>query len=146
MDNRCNKFLPTFTLLDKKFSPGNHLCDNFPDCFSFYPHSHNIKDQLCKLDNIIILTSSDPLACTIISDMSIKNHIATSILHVHSFNQPIIKTCHQAVNMSTTEAELFALRCGINQAIGILYIMHIVVITDFLHTAKKIFDLSLYSY
>ena len=36
MDNRCNKFLPSSTLLDKKFSLGNCLCNNFPDCFSFY--------------------------------------------------------------------------------------------------------------
>ena len=146
MDNRCKKFLFAFALLDKKFSLGNHLCDNFPDHFSFYPHSHNIKDQLCKLDNIIILPSSDSLACTIISDMSIKNHIAISILYIHSFNQPIIKTCHQALNMSITEAELFAIRCGINQTIVIPHIKHIVVITNSLYTAKKIFDLSLHPY
>ena len=86
MDNRCNEFVPAFTLLDKKISPGNYLCNNFPDHFFFYSYLHNTKDQLCKLDDIIISTSSDPSACIIISDMSIKNHIATSISHVHSFN------------------------------------------------------------
>ena len=44
MDNRCNKFLPSFTPFDKKFSPGNCLCDNFSDCFSFNPQSHNVND------------------------------------------------------------------------------------------------------
>ena len=48
--------------------------------------------------------------------------------------------------MSTTEAELFAIRCGINQAIGISYIKCIVIITDSLHAAKKIFDSSSHSY
>ena len=44
MDNRYNKFLSTFALLDKEFSSGNCLYDNFPDYFSFYPHPHNTKD------------------------------------------------------------------------------------------------------
>jgi len=93
-----------------------------------------------------MLTSSDSLAYIVILDVSIKNHIATSILHVYSFNQLIIKICHQAINMSTIKAELFAIRYDINQAIGILYIKHIVVITNSLHTAKKIFNSSLHSY
>ena len=146
MDNRCNKFLPAFALLDKKISLGKYLCDNFPNHFSFYPHPYNVKDQLCKLDNIIISTFSDSLACIVILDMSIKNHIATSISHIYSFNWPIIKTCHQAINMSTTEAKQFAIRYGINQAISIPHIKCIIVITNFLHTPKKIFNLSLHSY
>jgi len=146
IDNRCNKFLPAFTLLDKEISPGNCLQDNFSDCFSFYPRLHNTKDQLHKLDNIIISTSSDPSAYIVISDMSIRNYIATSVLHVHSFNWPIIKTCHQAINMSTTEAVLFAIRYGINQVISILHIKYIVVITDSLHATKKIFDSSSHPY
>ena len=146
MDNKCNEFLSTFTLLNKEFSLGNHLCDNFPDHFSFYSHFYNVKNQLCKLDNVIIVISLDPSACIIISDASIKNHIAISILYVYSSNWPIIKIYHQDINVSTTEAKLFAIRCGINQTIGILYIKHIVVITDSLHAAKKIFNSSLYSY
>jgi len=146
MDNRCNEFLPAFIPLDNEISLGNCLHNNFPDWFSFYPHPHNAKDQLHKLDDIIISTSSDPLACIIISDVSIKNHIATSILHVHFFNQLIIKICHQAINIFTTEAELFAIRCSINQAIGIPYIKCIVVITNSLHAAKKIFDSLLHPY
>ena len=48
--------------------------------------------------------------------------------------------------MSTIKAKLFAIRCSINQAIGISYIKCIVIITDSLHTAKKIFDSSSHSY
>ena len=146
MNNRCNEFLPAFIPLDKEISLENCLHDNFPDWFSFYPHPHNAKDQLHKLDDIIISTSSDLLACIIILNVSIKNHIAISILHIYSFNQPIIKTCHQAINIFTTEAELFAIRCSINQAISIPHIKCIVVITNSLHAAKKIFDSLLHSY
>jgi len=48
--------------------------------------------------------------------------------------------------MSTTKAKLFTIRCGINQAISIPHIKHIVAITDFLHATKKIFDLSSHPY
>jgi len=37
---------------------------------------------------------------------------------------------HHTVNVTTTEAELFAIRCSINQAISISNIKYIVVITD----------------
>ena len=67
----------------------------------------------------------------VVSDASIKNHVATSISHIHSYDKPVIKTIHKVVNITTTEAELFAIWCGINQA---------VVITDSLHAAKRIFD------
>ena len=54
--------------------------------------------------------------------------------------------CHHAVNISTTKAELFAMRCDINQAVGIPHINYIIIITDSIHIAKKIFDLLLYPY
>ena len=70
---------------------------------------------------------------------SIRNNIATSISHIHSHNRLIIKTIHYTVNITITEAELFTIRCGINQAISISNIKYIVIVTDFLHAAKKIF-------
>jgi len=63
-----------------------------------------------------------------------------SISHIHSHDKSIIKIIHRAVNVTTTKAELSAIQCGINQAVGITNINHIVVITDSLHAAKKIFD------
>ena len=50
----------------------------------------------------------------VISDTSIKNYVATSISHIHLHDKPIIKMIHQAVNIITTEAKLFAIRCNIN--------------------------------
>jgi len=50
------------------------------------------------------------------------------------------------VIVTTTKAELFAIRCSINQAVDIPNIKHIVVIIDFLHTPKRIFESWSYQY
>jgi len=55
-------------------------------------------------------------------------------------DKPLMKTIHHAVNVTSTEAELFAIRCGINQSSHFDNISKIVVITDSIHTAQKIFD------
>ena len=75
-------------------------------------------------------------------DTSIKNNVTTSITYIHVCNKLIIKTTHYAVNITTTEAELFAIRCSINQATNISNIAQIIVIIDSLHTTQRIFDSS----
>jgi len=75
-----------------------------------------------------------------------KNNVATSIAHIHIHDYPIIKMLHHAINVTSTEAELFAIRYGINQAINTDNILKINVIMDSLHLVKKIFDPSLHSY
>ena len=146
MNNRCNEFFSAFFPLDKEFSLGNHLCDNFLDHISFYSRSYNVKIQLHRLDDIVITLSLDFLLCIVISNASIKNYIVISILHIHSFDWLIIKTYYQAVNISTTKAELFVIRCSINQAVSIPYIKQIIIITNLLHAIKRIFDLSSHLY
>jgi len=81
-----------------------------------------------------------------VSDANIKNDVAMSILHVHSSSNPIKKTIHHAVNNISTEAELFAIRCGINQAIQIPNINHITIIINAIHAVYHIFDSLVYSY
>ena len=73
--------------------------------------------------------------------MSIKNHVALSISHIHIYNNPTIKKIHYAINVTSTEAELFAICYGINQAIRLPQ-----VITDSLHAAKKIFNSLIHPY
>ena len=73
-------------------------------------------------------------------DASIKNDIATSILHVHLVDHPLTKTVHHATFVTSTEAELFAIRCGINQACNKESMSKIIIVTDSIHTVKKIFD------
>ena len=66
------------------------------------------------------------------------------IAYVYVQNKQVIKTIYHIVNITTTEAKLFAIRCGINQATNLQGISKIVIITDSIHSAKKIFDYSLY--
>ena len=60
--------------------------------------------------------------------------MAISIAYIHIYDIPVIKTLHHTVNITATEAELFAIRCGINQATSIHSISKIVIITDSLYT------------
>jgi len=103
---------------------------------------------LCKqeLDEIVLENSSFPFIAIIVADASIKNNVATSITHIHVFDKPLMKTIHYAVHVTSTEAELFAIRYGINQSLSVNNISKIVVITDSIHTVKKVFDPSVYPY
>ena len=134
IDNMFNKILPSFSLFNCEFSPENRLIDIFPNCFSFHSLNRksedNIKSYLHDLENISLQSSSNPHIVIVILDTSIKNHITTSIAHVYIHNSPIIKTIHYAANVMSTEAKIFAIRCGINQAIHLSNIKQIIVIIN----------------
>ena len=70
---------------------------------------------------------------------ALKNNVAISISHIHSYIKKII---HHAINISSTKTELFTIRCKINQAIQIPEVSHIIIITNTIHSAKRIFNLS----
>ena len=53
---------------------------------------------------------------------------------------------HHVVLITSTEAELFAIRCSINQAMNFNNIAKIIIVTDFIHAARKIFDLWVHLY
>jgi len=89
---------------------------------------------------MVLQSSSSPSTAIIITDASIKNDIATFILHIHLVNHPLTKTVHHAVFVTSTKAELFAIRCGINQACTKENVSKIVVVTNSIYVAKKIFD------
>ena len=63
-----------------------------------------------------------------------------SILHIHSVNHPLIKTVHHASFVISSEAELFTIRCGINQACSFANVSKIIIVTDSIHVARKIFN------
>ena len=109
VDNKYNKFFPSFSFFNEKFKPENHLINLFSDGFSFYPRSSNTKKYIKKLDNITLRASFNPSSTIIVSDTSIMNHIATLISHIYSFNKSIIKTIYRTINITTTEAKLFAI-------------------------------------
>ena len=118
--------------------------------FSFYysdRKSSNIrKTHLCHLDEIVFNALSNPKMAVIISNVSIKNQVAISIAHIHTHDSPIVKTIHHTINITFTKAELFAIRCGLNQAIWLTNIEHIIIITDIIHATKRIFNSSIYLY
>ena len=91
---------------------------------------------------MVIKSSGSPSTAIVVIDISIKNNTATSISYMHTHNYPITKTIHHAVYVTSSEAKLFAIRCGINQASNQDGISKIIIITDSIHVAKKIFNLS----
>jgi len=146
VDDKHNKFFPSFSFFNKEFNPGNHIIDIFPDCFFFYPHSSNVKKHIENLKEITLRAFSNLFSSIVVSDASIKNQVATSIFHIHCFNKPIIKTLHRAINITIAKAKLFAICCSINQVVANHNIKHIVVITNSLHITRRIFDSSTHLY
>jgi len=135
---------PSFSPLNPEFTPGHRIIDNFSDHFSFNLVNKTEKEKNnCRtqdLDEMVLRNSSIPNTALVITDASIKNDIATSIAHIHSTNRSLIKTVHHASFVTSSEAELFAIRCGINQTRLLDNISKIIVVTDSIHVAKKIFD------
>ena len=95
---------------------------------------------------MVLKLSSFLFTAIIVTDASIKNNIATSISHVHLANHPLTKTVHHTAFVTSTEAELFMIRCGINQTCIKENVSKIIVITNSIHAAKKIFDTASHSY
>ena len=63
---------------------------------------------------------------------------------MYTYDRPITKTVHHAVHITSTKAELFAIRCGINQASNYNNISKIIIVTNSIHVAKRIFNPSLH--
>ena len=82
----------------------------------------------------------------VISDTSIKNNVATSVLHIYSGSIILAKTIHYTINITSTKVESFTVKCSINQAVQVHNVTYISIITDIILSAKQIFDSSLHSY
>jgi len=132
---------PSFAPLYQEFTPSHHISDKFSDHFSFNLVNKKEKDNIRaqELDKLV-LQNSLPSSTLIVTNTSIKDNIATLVAHVHQANSPLIKTVHHAVFITSSEAELFAMRCGINQAYNKDNISKIVIITDSIHSVKCIFN------
>jgi len=145
-----NEIFPAFDSLNRKLSLGFHLVNTFPNCFSF--HSVNQKDANTrityhnKLDNIYKNSLISQNTVLIISNTSIKNNITISVLHICREQDIIAKTIHHTINVTSTKAKLFAIKCSINFVTQMQDIAHIVVITDAIPVAKHIFDISIHPY
>jgi len=150
MVNRFNRIYPSFIPLHSEFSSSHRVIDNFSDRFSFslFNKHHDDNKKICiqQLNNMVIESSNSPSTAIIVTDASVKNDIVIFISHMHTYNNPITKTLHCVVHITSTKAELFAIRCDINQASNCNDISKIIVITDSIHVAKKIFNPSLHPF
>jgi len=77
-------------------------------------NKESIKAHIYKLDEITFQMSLDSKTAVVVSNASIKNQVITSITHIHTHDSPAIKTIHYTINVMSTEAKLFTIRCGIN--------------------------------
>ena len=147
-NNRSHRLFPAFSPTHPELSPGFQIMNIFSDRFSFNLCMKGKSNKLCihQLDSMVIKASSLQSIAIITSDASIKNNIATSISHMHISNQPLIKTLHHAAFITSTEAEMFAIRCGINQATSKTNVSKIIIITDSIHAAKRIFNPSFHPF
>ena len=147
--NRFNKSFPSFFPLHSEFSPRCRIIDNFSDCFSFNVCNKEKKDDKYhahQLDKMVLESSLFPSSAIIASDASIKNNVATLISYTYVYNRPITKMIYHAVHVTSTEAELFAIRCSINQASNFNNVSKIIVVTNSIHAARKIFEPSVHPY
>ena len=107
---------------------------------------NSFKSHSLLLSDLTISSSLNFLYTLVVTNTSVKNNVAISIAHVYICNKDIIKTIHHIVNILSSEAKLLTIRYSINQAINIPSISKIIIITDFLHIVRKIFNLSLHPY
>jgi len=76
-----------------------------------------IKAHLQNINKIIKNFYINLKTVIIIFNASIKNNVAISTLYIYSGQNILAKKIHYTVNITSTEAELFAIRYEINQVI-----------------------------
>jgi len=146
MANRFNECFPSFIPLHSEFSLGLRVIDNFSDCISFNvcDKGKDDKSHAHQLDYMVLESSSSSSTTIIVSNTSIKNNVAISILYMHIYNKLLTKTIHYAVHVTSTEAELFVIRCSINQATNFDNMSKIIIVTNSIYVARKIFEPSVH--
>ena len=58
MDDKCNKFLPSFSSFNEEFSLEKRLIDSFLDWFSFHAQTYNVKNHIHNLNNITVVATT----------------------------------------------------------------------------------------
>jgi len=113
-----NQILPAFDSLNREFSPGFCFVETFSNYFFFYlANCKNFNTRITyknKLENIYEASSNNHNTILIISDVSVQNNITILVLHIWREHEIITKTIHHAINVTSTEAELFAIRYSIS--------------------------------
>jgi len=127
--------------------PHYFLSDIFPDYFSFHVVSYSDTEakiaHIRCLNNIYESVSLDSKTTLVITDASLKDNKVVTVAYVYK-DRDIHKIKQYTMNVTTTESDLFAIRCGITRALSWQNTNYIIVITDIVYAAKKIFDISCY--
>ena len=75
----------------------------------------------------------------IITDASLRNNMTIVAAHVYE-NSNVQKVKYYAINVTTTEAKLFAIRYRIKRALNCNSFNHIIIVTDAIYAVEKILD------
>ena len=148
MENQFNEVFLSFNPLNLELFSDNRIIDTHTNHFYFYLFNkcicYNIKSYIYQLNKVALESLDFPFSALVVTDANIKNNVAMSISHIHIHDKPITKTLHHALNIMSSEAELFTIRCSINQATNNSKISKIISVMDSIHIAKRIFDLFSY--
>jgi len=141
-NNKLYGVFSSFSPLHLELFLGSRIVNNFLDQFSFNLANKEKNNKLCfqQLNKMVLQSSSSLFMAIVVTDASIKNDITTSISHVHFINHPLTKIVHHVAFIISTEAELFAIRYRINQACNKENVSKIIIITNSIHAARKIFN------
>ena len=119
-NNRLDEVFSFFSPFSSKFSSEDKLINIYPSCFYFHSSDKKSKESrkayICKLNKLILRVLAELKIAVIVLDTSIKNQVAMLVTYIYVHNNSIIKTIHYMVKVTFTKAELFAIRCSINQA------------------------------
>ena len=115
-NNKLYGVSPSFSPFNPEFNPGSRITDIFPNQISFNlaNKAKNKSSRSQQLDDMTIQSSLSPHTAIVVSNTSIKNDIATSVSYIHICDQSLVKMVHHMAFVTSTEAELFAIRCGIS--------------------------------
>jgi len=145
VNERLNGVRQCFNPLFPLFSPGSSVVDHFPSRFSFYsPLSSSNEDlyhHLQNLDQAFRSSQTVPHNIAIIADGGIKkSQVATVVAHIWSENSIVQRLQANSINITSIEAELMAIRLGLIPAMEEENIHNIIIITNSIAAAKKVFE------
>jgi len=144
--NKClNGVRDYYNLLFSLFSPGSRVVDHFSSRFSFHSlpslSNEDLFHYLWNLNQAFRSSQTSSHNITIIADGGIKkSQVATVVAYIWTDNSIIQHLQVNLINVTSIEAELMAIRLGLIPAIEKENIHDIIIITDSIATAKKIFE------
>jgi len=144
VNEHLNGIRECFNLLFLLFSPGSRVVDHFSSRYSFHsPPSSSDKDLFHHLQNLNQAFRSSQISphnVTIVADRGIKKlQVATAVAYIWTDNSIIQHLQANSINVTSIEAELMAICLGLIPAMEEENVHNIIVITDSIAAAKKVF-------